>query len=258
MNFMTRSRWFALVLLVAGLMGCGGCLKIDATLSLNRDGSGSLRAVYGMPAFLIKQLEVTRQWTRSLELAEGLSNSVPLPAPDIPMVFDEERLNVKFKRMAADGITLESLKTRDQGGWKYVDFMVKFNRLEMLAKQSFLKECGLAFKAMGDESFKLSISLPESGATSSANLGAPDALAKLTPFLNGFRVVFRVDLPGDIRNSTSVMSDNRRATWEWDFDKDVHVLDRLSRDKMVVVFDASLARIKEFEKPAGSIVLITR
>ena len=259
MKPITRARGMAVILLASGLLAGGGCIKIDATLSLNRDGGGTFRALYGMPAFMVKQLEVTRQWTRSLELADGITNNAPAPALDIPMVFDEALLKAQFKKMAADGIILESLRTRDQGGWKYVDFTLKFSRLEMFMKQSFLKDCAASLKKMGDETCKLSVSLPEAGVlATSGNLSSPDTLARLTPFINGLRVVVRIDLPGDIRDSTSTVSDNRRATWEWDFEKDVHALDRLAQEKMIVVFDGSLARIKEFDKSARSNLLITQ
>jgi len=259
MKHITWPRWRVAVFLLVGLLSGGGCIKIDATLSLNRDGGGTLRAMYGMPSFLIKQLDVTRQWTRSLEVAEGRTNAVPLSVLDIPMVFDEPLLNAKFRKMAVDGVILETLRTRDQGGWKYVDFTVKFNRLERLMQQSFFKDCGVSFKVSGDETCKLSVTLPESApAVTSGALGSPEAIAKLTPFLNGLRVVVRIDLPGDIRNSTSSVSDSRRATWEWDFDKDIHVLDRLAQEKMIVLFDGSLIRMKEFEKPAGSNLAIAK
>lgn len=242
----------AAMILTCVLLG-GGCVKIDATLGLKRDGSGTLRALYGMPTFLVKQVEMTRQWTRALVLAEGASTNAPLPALDIPMIFDEAVLKSKFAAMSGDGVVLESLKTRDQGGWKYVDFTIKFSQLESLMKQSFLKDCSVAFKRLGDDSCKLAIGLPEcGGAMEGGREWAPDTQAKLTPFLNGFRVVVRIDLPDEIRNSTSTMSDLRRATWEWDYDKDVHVLENLSQEKMIVVFDGSKTRIRDFEKPAQS------
>ena len=240
------------MVVLACLLAGPGCIKIDATLTLARDGSGTLRAVYAMPGFLIKQMDLTRQWTRALEAAEGSPDSVPLQPLEIPMVFDEPVLNGKFAAMAPDGVSLVSLKTRDQGGWKYVDFTVKFTRLQALFSQPCFRDCAVSLERAADESVKLSIVPPPCGGSSgTGDLGAPEALVKLTPFLNGLRVVVRIDCPGDIRNSTSLVSDQRRATWEWDFDKDIRVLDRLSREKMAVVFDGTAVRMPAFEKPAG-------
>jgi hypothetical protein len=40
------------------------------------------------------------------------------------------------------------------------------------------------------------------------------------------------------------------ASWEWDFDKDPKAMERLQQEKMIVVFDLSSARLRDFEKPA--------
>lgn len=257
MKFIPQARLFPLVVLLLGIVaGLTGCIKIDTTLSLTREGSGSLRTIYGMPSFLIKQMELTRQWTSSLDYAGGSSTNLPLPALDIPMLFDEAVLKRKLGLMEADGVTLESLRVREQGGWRYVDFNLKFSRLSGLVKQSFFKECGVVFVHSGDDTCKLTVSLPKVGVTEDASgTASADSLAKMTPFLNGLRVVVRLDLPGDIRNSTSTMSDSRRATWEWDFDKEATVLERLMRERIIVVFDGRQVRFKDFEKPTGGVTL---
>lgn len=252
------SPWY--VLLLAGLLAVSsGCIKIDATLAVGKDGSGTLRTIYGMPTFLIKQMELTRQWTRSLDVAGGAPTNAPVSALDIPMVFDEAVLKRRFEAMAADGVKLESLRTREQGGWRYVDFNLVFPRLEDLVKQSFFKECGVTVTKLADNTCKLVVSLPEVGTGEGfSSMSSPDSSAKLTPFVNGLRVIVRIDLPGEIRNSTSMMSDSRRATWEWDFDKDATAIDRLARDRIIVVFDGKQARLREFEKPAGDTVVRAR
>ena len=260
MKAFASSRMIRNVVMMACLAVAGmGCIKIDSTVIIARDGSGSCRTMYAMPTFLIKQMEATRQLTRSLILAEGKSTNAPLPALDIPMIFDETVLSNKLMRLDADGIKLENLRARDQGGWRYVDFTLKFSRLDSLVKQSFFKDCGFTFTHAADDTCKLVVTLPPVGVSSELpSLSNPEALAKLTPFLNGMRVVVRIDFPGDIRNSTSTMSDSRRGTWEWDFDKDIHVLERLTQEKIIAVFDGSLVRMKAFEKPAGGTSLIIK
>ncbi len=168
-------------------------------------------------------------------------------------------LKARFAAMAKEGVILESLKTREQGGWNYVDFTLKFTTLEALVRQSFFRECGVVVKRLDETSCKLTVTLPPIG--SSPDLAAvvtQESLSKLAPFFNGFRVVTRITVPGEIRNSNSLLSDLRRATWEWDFDKDSSCLVRLARDKMIIVFDVSEARITDFEKPAGTALLIKK
>lgn len=253
---MMASRWthLALLLLTAGLLGTG-CVKIDATVNLEQDGSGSLRAIYGMPTHIIKQADLARQLSRSLDIAAGVTNTV-MQETDIPYLYDEAVLKAKFAAMASEGLSVESLKLREQGGWNYVDFVLKFKTLQSLFRQSFFRDLGVVVKHLDEKSCKLTITLPPVGITpDNVRLVLDESLNKLTPFFNGFRVVTRLSFPGELRNSNSLISDSRRATWEWDFDKDAQALVRLAQDKIIVVFDASNVRVRDFEKPAGSVLL---
>jgi hypothetical protein len=254
-----RPSGMIVAILLTGLLFAGsGCVKIDATVNVERDGSGSLRAIYGMPTHIIKQAELARQLSASLDLAAGITNPVS-PDLDIPFLYDEAILKTRFAAMAKEGVILESLKTREQGGWKYVDFTLKFTTLEALVRQSLFRECGVVVKRLDESSCKLTVTLPPIGSSPDiAAVVTQESLSKLAPFFNGFRVVTRVTVPGAIRNTNSLISDLRRATWEWDFDKDSSALVRFARDKMVMVFDVSEARITEFEKPAGTGLLIKK
>lgn len=246
----------AFLILAAGLLWSGaGCVKIDATVNIGRDGSGTLRAIYGMPSHIIRQAESARQLARSLDLAAGVTNPVPEEL-DIPYLHDETLLKAKFGAMAGDGLQLESLKTREQGGWKYVDLTLKFKSVQSLFSQSFFGDFGVGFKHLDERSCKLTLTLPPGGhSRETTSVVLQESLNKVTPFFNGFRVVVRLGLPGDIRNSNSLTSDARRATWEWDFDKDVQALARLTGEKIIVIFDATDVRLKDFEKLPGSLVL---
>ncbi|MEI8139490.1 MAG: hypothetical protein WCI03_06445 [bacterium] len=246
-----RSILFCLALAASVLLSGSGCVKIDATVIIDREGAGTLRAVYGMPSYIIKQADLARELSRSLDLAAGKTNAVP-QSLDIPYLYDEALLKAKFAAMAKEGITVEALKLREQGGWKYVDFTLKFLTLESLFKQSFFNDCGVSLKRLDDKTCKLIITLPPVGNTpEAASVFTQESLNKLTPFFNGFRVVTRMIFPGEIRNSNSLISDTRRVTWEWDFDKDSQVLARLAQSKLIVVFDAAEARIMDFEKPVA-------
>ena len=244
-----RHQLLALSMFMTGFLLLGaGCVKIDATVNVERDGRGSLRAIYGMPTHVVKQAELALKLSRSLDLAKGISNST-LPELDIPYLYSEPVLKAKFDAMSSEGVVLESLKTREQGGWNYVDFTLKFISLEALFKQSFFSDCGVVLKHLDEKSCKLTISLPQVGVTPErVGLVTQESLNKLTPFFNGFRVVTRLGVPGEIRNSNSLMSDRHWATWEWDFDKDSMALARLAQDKMIIVFDATDFRVKDFEK----------
>lgn len=243
----------AVIAVMAGMVLGAGCVKIDAAVSLAPDGSGTVKAMYGMPTYLIKQAETIRASTRALIQAQGLGSNAPLPGADIPMIFDEAGLKARFSRMEKDGLKVTEFKLKEMGGWQYVNFTVKFTSLEAFARQSFFKDCGFRLAGIEDGAYRLVATLPKLGGGEGApNFSDPEQMVQLTPFLNGLKVVVRLDLPGGIRQSTSTRSDGRRATWEWDFDKDSRVLEQLARDVIVVEFDGGGAKLKEFEKRQGT------
>ncbi len=253
MKHFARSIITSLMVISGAILGGTGCVKVDATVNLDRDGGGTLRVIYGMPTYIIKQAEFARDLSHSLDVAAGKSNLPPYVL-DVPYIYDEAVLKTKFTAMAKDGVVLDSIKTREQGGWNYVDFSIRFNNFAMLVKQSIFKDIGVGMNRLDGKFCQLKLTLPPLGNTPDvAGVVTQESLNKLTPFFNGFRVVVRLGLPGEIRNSNSLMSDSRRATWEWDFDKDHQALGRLARDKVVIVFDGSDVRIKDFEKSIGTI-----
>lgn len=238
--------------MMTGALSCAvGCIKINSTLAISSDGSGVWRLVYAMPAHMIRQTQMVRDLADELAKA-GSPTATNRPAGklDIPFLFDEAAIRARFAPLERDGLTITKLQSRSRGDWQYIDMNVKFNRLETLMKQDFLRECGLSFKRLGEDTFKLVVTLPHGDASADIpNLTDPVVSESLTPFLKGLVVISAIEVPGEIRNSNSSMSDARRATWEWDFEKDPRAVERLLQDKMVLVFESSTAQIKDFEKP---------
>jgi hypothetical protein len=229
-----------------------GCLKINTTVALKADGSGTWQVVYAMPSHMIRQVQMARDLAVELEKAGSLTPTNPPVKPlDLPMIFDEPTIRARFEPLAREGLTLTKLQTRSRSGWQYVEMTVKFDRFENLVRQSFFNDCGISLKQTGEDTFKLVVSLPPAGGGGEPpNLEDPAINASLTPFLNGMVVAVTLEVPGEIRNSNSAVSDVRRASWEWDFEKDSKAVDRLFKDKMILLFDSAGARIKDFEKPA--------
>lgn len=235
--------------LVLGLMAATGCVKIDSTIELAADGSGTWRLQYAMPGYMIRQVEASRALVLELDRAgAGKTNSVLAPL-DIPFLLEKEAVEARLRQVSRDGIKVTRLQTREQGDWRHVDITMKFDHFEDLFDLPFMRGCGVSFRRPGEATCVLTIH-PPSLATSEESLPVmdPGASADATPVLNGLRVVVRVGVPGDIRNSNSTMSDNRRATWQWDFESDSRIVERLARERMTVVFDGTTVRMKEFER----------
>jgi hypothetical protein len=248
---MMRFAFTKVALIGAGLMSLTGCIKIDSTLDIDAEGAGTWRVVYAMPGHMIRQIETTRGMVSDLDrVNKGDKRRRSSRADDVPYLFDEAVVRERFNMLDKQGIMLTKLQTRSQGGWRYVDLTVKFTRLETLLNQPFFDMCGFVLSGAGTGSYKLVVSLPEMGLPSELpNVDDPQVSERVSPFLNGLRVTARIGIPSEIRNSNSVSSDSRRATWEWDFDKDSRVLNRLAQEKLILVFDGAGVRLRDFSKP---------
>lgn len=225
-----------------------GCIKINSTLMIRPDGSGAWRVGYAMPGYMINQALTMRSIATDLAKADPASATNAMLKPlDLPFLFDEAAIRSRFKRLEPQGIRLAKVETRSRSGWQYADLSVTFDRLEPLLRQPFFDGCGFALTKLGDTSYKLTLSVrrPDQGAI--PNMKDPAVSANLTPFFRGLSVVSRIETPGTIRNTNSGTSDDRMATWEWDFDKDPDAIGRLLQDKMIVVFDAAGARLPELD-----------
>lgn len=245
-------RCFLKGMTICGLLAVCGCIKINSTVSLKEDGSGVWRLVYAMPAHMIRQAQTVRELTADLERASSpaLTNAPSAPA-DIPFLFDEAAIRARFAPLERQGLSITKLQTRSRGDWQYVDVNIKFDSLETLLRQSFFKDCGVSFKRLVGDTYRITVTLPRGrGEAEMPNLSDSTVSASLTPFLKGLVVVSSIEIPGDVRNSNSSVSDARRATWEWDFEKDARAVSRLLQDKMVLVFESTTLRIRDFEKPA--------
>ncbi len=247
----TRAR-VGVLALVPLLLALTGCLKIDSTLDVNADGSGKWKLIYAMPTHMVKYAQSTATLAAELQKAAGVSNAAAAPL-DLPFVFDEAAIRGKFAPLAAQGIKLSKLDVKTHGGWPTVDMTVRFDRLESLAQQAFFADLGIVYRKDADGTGRVVIALPRvATGTKPPDMTDPATSVIVAPFLAGLSVVSRVTVPGLIRNTNAGTSDARRATWEWDFERDARAVERLSEAKMIVVFDAISSAMKPFEKPVRS------
>jgi hypothetical protein len=236
---------------MAGLaLAATGCVRIDSTLDLNADGSGKWRLIYSMPPHMIKQAETAAVLAAELRRAGGDTNAVPEPL-DLPMLFDEVVIRNRFVPLAEQGIILNRIEVKPRGGWPSVDLKVQFASLEALLKLPFFADCGASFRREADGTARLTLVAPQMGVTEKVpDLTSTDVSMSVAPFLRGMSVVSRIGLPADIRNTNAGLNDGRRATWEWDFDRDTAAMSRLNQAKMIIIFDSAGMRMQPFEKPA--------
>ena len=63
----TLIRITCVALFVCGVLLVSGCIKINTTVSIKADGSGTWKVVYAMPTHMIRQVQMARELTLELE-----------------------------------------------------------------------------------------------------------------------------------------------------------------------------------------------
>lgn len=247
---MTSRLMSRIILSAALLLSCAGCLQIDSTLELEANGAGKWKLLYSMPTHIFRQMQAARELAADLAKAGGDTQYRPQPL-DIPCIFDEAEIKKRFEPLRSQGVRLVKLQVGERGGWQRVDMTVRFDNLADLLRQPFFSACAFSMTRLADRNWKFTAAPPRLSVDGAMpDYSDEETRRKTVAFLNGMRIVVRIDFPGTIKNSNSYMSDLRRATWEWDFDKDSRILERLDRETMAAVIDGRGVRFSEFDKPA--------
>ena len=105
-------------LLFICLAAASGCIKVDQTLELKRDGSGTLDVSYSVPEQTITQIKAMLKLERELAIAAGESAKTYKEDEYTRLVFIpvEELLRKKLKEFEPFGITVSTLKVSSRSG----------------------------------------------------------------------------------------------------------------------------------------------
>ena len=253
---MKPTRWLMAVTAAAAAGLTGGCLQLDANLELQADGNGQLHLVYAMRKPIIVQVQAMQTLGRQLDQAGGATNvESAVEELDIPVVFDEATIREKFKPFEGQGVKLNSLVIRSRNEWQVVDLVIGFDSLDKLLALPFFRDCAVSLKRAQDGAFRLAMQGPDLGGSGPFPNLSDDATSRnLSPMLAGLTILVRANVPGDIRNTNAARSDLRRATWEYDYDRDPKGFERfgsIEKSRMVVAFSGSGLYLKDVDKPAA-------
>jgi hypothetical protein len=247
------------VILVLLLMATAGCIKVDQTLSLNKDGSGTLAVRYGMSEQTIAQMESMKEMQKNMPDAEGMGEA----EDDNPFDFDEEEIRDQFKDLQEEGIELEEVKSEVKDGWKYMNVKFKFDDLNALAKTDFFKGSSLSLSKDADGNYVL---VQQSGEMDTGMGPGADAemdpemekqmMMQMAPMFAGMRVAMTIHTPTAIIESNATEQQDDSASWVYDVDKDPESLLKMKNSNFRLVFsgkgvDLPEINIEPEEEPAA-------
>ena len=241
------------VVAAAGVLAAGaGCLRVDGSLSLSPSGAGTLRVTYAMPEERLNQLEAARDLAERLTAVTG--GELPDdPSLQLPDAFDADKVRAHLQPHLRDGLSLRKLESGSQNGWRRVDVLLQFANIKSVAQLPILAEWGLYLKKNAKGGYMLNVVTPDlSGDGMLPDLGNPDVAREVSALLTGLRVTIRADVPGDILQTNAARYDVRRATWEFDYDKEPASIPKLNRASLRVDFEGAGLTLPDVDKkPRG-------
>ena len=120
------------------------------------------------------------------------------------------------------GVILRRLEIEKKDGWSYAYIEIAFDNFRSLRKLADFKDIRLR-KNLNDDYVIYS----DRTAEPAEKNPDPEMLEKIKPMLSGFRVVAKINTPGDIISTNGTISSKRSAIWIVDYDKDPESINQL-------------------------------
>jgi len=224
-----------------------GCLKLDETLTLEKNGAGNIDILYTIPEQTVSQMKAMFKLRDQMDSIMG--QSLPLTFEDEfqRTFFDptEDRIKQLLKKYESCGVSLETAKVITKNAARTVTIRAAFADLERVAKADFFREHGFTLVRNQNETYTF-YRVPESTANGyqPINIG-PEASRLISPVMSGLRVSLKVNTPGKIVDTNASRKAPYNAAWIYDFDKDPNALKALQSQAMKIVFEGKNIRLPE-------------
>lgn len=221
-------RGLGLGLVLSAVLALTGCIKVDQTLTLNADGSGTLALRYGMSEQMLAQLKAMEQMAAQAE--DGLEVE-----QETPFELDPEQVRADFEADKPDGVELTALRSEVVDGWKYIDLTVTFEDIRALKRTELFEDSQLGIERLNNGNFRIT---QRGGGDDemSGDAAGQQLMQQMTAMLAGFRIAQTIVVPGDILDTNATVVDGRSAAWVFDIAEDPNVLRTLNDTDLVVTF----------------------
>ncbi len=228
------------------LFAVAGCVHVDQTLTLSRDGSGAIDLFYAQPEKSSTQVQALAR--RILEQA-GADESMTT----LPLEVTDDQIRQEFKALAPYGVTLHSVKTESRDGWMVRNMNIRFRDLKGLSAAGLLadRDVALARDAKGDYVFTQSAGRNSTTAEALALLEELQATPLMKALMQGFRARIRVITPTSILETNAPEKEDRAAAWTLDYDQDPDMIGKAHRLAMRIVFAGQGLKIPDFRSVAN-------
>lgn len=232
-------RWLCVLALAFAITGC---IKVDQTLTLNKDGSGILDIHYGMSEQAIAQLEAMEKMGQAMAESGGEAIDMDSDAP-FDLDFDEAKVREEFESKGLEGVELVSAKSKTADGWRFMELQLSFDNLAALKQTDFFDDSELSLTQDAEGNYVLVQRSTDSEAVGEMEDMDPQMLQQMAAMFAGMQIANRFVVPTEIVETNATAVDGRAAAWIYDIEKDPAILMQLQDFNMRVVFSSDGASI---------------
>lgn len=235
-------------LTLAGLaLFATGCVKVDQTLDIQKDASGSFGLTYSISEQAVTQMKAMLKLKEQMAMAAGETAPVTDEDRHMGLVVSpvEDQIRREIKKYAEYGITLESLTVESRNAWRHVQLKVLFKNLADVAKTDFFPQYGFSLSRNSDGNYVFFRASENKDYNNSVNLIDPETVNLLMPILAGFRIHTKINTPGKILETNAHRKSLYSAVWSFDFDSDPDSFWALQNQDMKIVFDGEGLNLPE-------------
>lgn len=233
-----RAAGIAFVVGAFFLLASAGCIKVDQTLTLEKDGSGTIDLTYSMSE---------QNLARWQDMANGMFGS-DAGGTAMPFDFTDQDIRDDFKEFEKDGVVLQSIRSETRNGWKTRRLLIGFKSLAGVAKTGFLanRDISLVKDASGNYVFTQKAGGAGNLPPEIAAMTEPPADMLFLDMMQGFKAALRVKTPGLILETNAPQKSDREAAWTFDIDRDPDALRKIQKTSLRIVFDGKGLDIPAF------------
>jgi hypothetical protein len=215
-----------------------GCIKVDQTLSLAKDGSARLEVSYSIAEEAVDRFQ--SMFELEARMARVAGETLPKDREDawhrLLLQPEEEAIRNRLAGYDKYGMRVDKLKVESRGGRREVQIVLLAEDLARAAESDLFRQYGFSLRKnrTGNYVFYRPGKKPPQDAAQQPD---PEDSEQLSPLLAGFKVHIRVNTPGRILETNAAGKGLYAATWTFDFDREPTALADLQRQDLYIVFD---------------------
>ncbi|MBM4143716.1 MAG: hypothetical protein FJ225_09035 [Lentisphaerae bacterium] len=239
----------ALATAALALFGAG-CVKVNQTLTINKNGSATYELSYDIAEQTVQQMKAMFTLRDQMMSLSGESVAAPQLDPRVRAFFDPEQLALTraVQEYAKYGVSLERIRVESRRGVREVRLKANINQLAALAVSDLFPDYGFSLTKDAKGNYEIYRVPGKFGQAAPVDMDDPETQKMLQPFFAGFKVVTKIQASGQILESNAENDTRYSSVWSFDYDRDTEAFLKLQREPMRMVFDGRGANITEFKQ----------